>query len=65
MITIPCATNACGYETEELPRLYDTGKFGRQGGSSAQRVPEPDLLPSISFDTRLDPIQFWKSSGGR
>ena len=62
MITIPCATNACGYETEELPRLYDTG-FGRQGGSSAQRVPEPDLLPGISFDTRLDPIQFQKSLG--
>ena len=25
---------------------------------SAQRVPEPDPLPGISFDTRLDPIQF-------
>ena len=25
---------------------------------SAQRVPEPDLLRSISFDTRHDPIQF-------
>ena len=25
---------------------------------SAQRVPEPDPLPSISFDTRPDPIQF-------
>ena len=30
---------------------------------SAQRVPEPDPLPGISFDTRPDPIQFWKSSG--
>ena len=25
---------------------------------SAQRVPEPDPLPEISFDTRPDPIQF-------
>ena len=25
---------------------------------SAQRVPEPDSLPGISFDTRPDPIQF-------
>ena len=24
---------------------------------SAQRVPEPDPLPGISFDTRPDPIQ--------
>ena len=22
MITIPCDTNACGYETEKLPRLH-------------------------------------------
>ena len=27
-------------------------------GYSAQRVPEPDLLPGISSDTRPDPIQF-------
>ena len=26
--------------------------------SSAQRVPEPDPLPGIYFDTRPDPIQF-------
>ena len=26
--------------------------------SSAQRVPEPDPLPGIFFDTRPDPIQF-------
>ena len=25
---------------------------------SAQRVPEPDPLPGISFNTRPDPIQF-------
>ena len=25
---------------------------------SAQRVPEPDLLPDIYLDTRPDPIQF-------
>ena len=25
---------------------------------SAQRVPEPDPIPGISFDTRPDPIQF-------
>ena len=25
---------------------------------SVQRVPEPDPLPGISFDTRPDPIQF-------
>ena len=25
---------------------------------SAQRVPEPDPLPGIFFDTRPDPIQF-------
>ena len=25
---------------------------------SAQRVPEPDPLPGIYFDTRPDPIQF-------
>ena len=31
--------------------------------NSAQRVPEPDPLPGISFDTRPDPIQFWKSLG--
>ena len=31
--------------------------------TSAQRVPEPDPIPGISFDTRPDPIQFWKSSG--
>ena len=30
---------------------------------SAQRVPEPVPLPGISFDTRPDPIQFWKLSG--
>ena len=30
---------------------------------SAQRVPEPDPLPGIFFDTRPDPIQFLKSSG--
>ena len=30
---------------------------------SVQRVPEPDPLPGISFDTRPDPIQFEKSSG--
>ena len=30
---------------------------------SAQWVPEPDPLPGISFDTRPNPIQFWKSSG--
>ena len=33
--------------------------------NSAQRVPEPDPLPGISFDTRPDPIQFKKSSGSR
>ena len=27
-------------------------------GTSDQRVPEPDPLPGISFDTRPDPIQF-------
>ena len=27
-------------------------------GDSVQRVPEPDPLPGISFDTRPDPIQF-------
>ena len=27
-------------------------------GASAQRVPKPDPLPSISFDTQPDPIQF-------
>ena len=26
--------------------------------TSAQRVPEPDPLPGIYFDTRPDPIQF-------
>ena len=26
--------------------------------TSAQRVPEPDPLPDISFDTQPDPIQF-------
>ena len=26
--------------------------------SSAQRVPEPDPIPGISFDTQPDPIQF-------
>ena len=31
--------------------------------SSAQQVPEPDLLTGISFDTLSYPIQFWKSSG--
>ena len=25
---------------------------------SAQRVPEPDPIPGIFFDTRPDPIQF-------
>ena len=35
----------------------------KQEVSSAQRVPEPDPLPGISFDTRPDPIQFEKSSG--
>ena len=33
MITIPCDTNACGYETEKLPRLHWHGKFKRQGGN--------------------------------
>ena len=31
--------------------------------NSVQRVPEPDPIPGISFATRPDPIQFWKSSG--
>ena len=31
--------------------------------ASVQRVPEPDPLPGIPFDTRPDPIQFEKSSG--
>ena len=31
--------------------------------NSAQQVPEPDQLPGISFDTRPNLIQFWKSSG--
>ena len=31
--------------------------------NSAQRVPEPDTLPSIFVYTRPDLIQFWKSSG--
>ena len=35
----------------------------RHGIFSAQRVPEPDPLPDISFDTQPDLIQFWKSSG--
>ena len=30
---------------------------------SAQRVPEPDPLSGISFDTRPDMILFWKSLG--
>ena len=32
--------------------------FSYGPGASAQRVPEPDPLPGISFDTRPDPIQF-------
>ena len=31
--------------------------------ASAQRVPEPDPLPGIFFDTRPDPTQVGKSSG--
>ena len=31
--------------------------------NSAQQVPEPDQLSGISFDTRPNLIQFWKSSG--
>ena len=31
--------------------------------ASAQRVPEPDPLPGIPFDTRRNRIQFWKSLG--
>ena len=30
---------------------------------SAQRAPEPDPLPGIFFDTRPNPMQFWKSLG--
>ena len=29
-----------------------------RGERSAQRVPEPDPLPGIYFDTRPDPVQF-------
>ena len=32
--------------------------FSRWHLDSAQRVPEPDPLPGISFDIRPDPIQF-------
>ena len=32
--------------------------FAFSTAGSAQRVPEPDPLPGISFDTRPDPIQF-------
>ena len=39
--------------------LYDMAVPTRQlEVNSAQRVPEPDPLPGISFDTRPDPIQF-------
>ena len=34
------------------------GEEEEQIRSSALRVPEPDPIPGISFDTRPDPIQF-------
>ena len=34
------------------------GKVAAMLPFSAQRVPEPDPLPGISFDTRPDLIQF-------
>ena len=43
-----------------LPDFPHEIKIGRWGGpvlrNSAQRVPEPDLLPSISLDTRPDSV---------
>ena len=46
--------------TEERDVCYEV-RVGVKNWSfvhSAQRVPEPDPLPGISFDTRPDPIQF-------
>ena len=49
----------------EVEEVVKNGYFTfRLTVSSAQRVPEPDPLPGISFDTRPDPIQFWKLSDG-
>ena len=51
-------------KTEDGSSLVWESRFKRKSwklldeGRSAQRVPEPDPLPSISFDTRPDPIQF-------
>ena len=42
---------------------YDRTFKSTQVLYSVQRVPEPDPIPGISFDTRPDPIQFRKSSG--
>ena len=43
-----------------LPDFPHEIKIGRWGGpalrNSAQQVPEPDLLPGISFDTRPDSV---------
>ena len=49
------------------PRINNSCKYNNilheMAISSVQRVPEPDPIPGISFATRPDPIQFWKSSG--
>ena len=45
-------------EIRQVRRDRRDRRDGTDGTSSAQRVPEPDPLPGISFDIRPDPIQF-------
>ena len=40
------------------PRDLDWRRESSSHVARAQRVPEPDPIPGISFDTRPDPIQF-------
>ena len=56
-LTVPIQALKKSFRYEEVALLH------KLLISSAQRVPKPDPLPSISFATRPDPIQFWKSSG--
>ena len=46
------------YSKNRLHQTKDDFVIYTNLGVSAQRVPEPDPLPGISFDTRPDPIQF-------
>ena len=53
----PTSESTTGPHAPTVGPLTDSGLI-YMDLTSAQRVPEPDPLPSIFFNTRPDPIQF-------